>query len=861
MDTYRQKFYDNCNFIYMRKKKFSEMSYEDAMRESISEAKAAILNQGIDISEDEFREWTAKIWSEINIEIPCGVSNQDEKRVNEGNYPKETFFWERYRSSLEKDRNSVAIDEIDKYTERIMSHITPPREEESFDKRGLVLGYVQSGKTANFIGVINKAFDRNYNLIIVLAGMSDALRTQTQERVNREVLSGNSSLEADDNNYVRTLTNEMNEFKYRYMTSALDLNKKSICVVKKNSSVLKDLIRYLAESEGSFGDSNVLIVDDEADQASVNTAVLARGEEPKTINKLIRQILELFDRKSYVGYTATPFANLLIDVEEEHPKFKRDIFPKDFVINLPKPRGYYGPEEYFEDISEERTPIRLIDYNESAELAKVSDNGSVNPGGLTEAVRHFLLVASIREGREQKKNHNSMLIHVSQLTKGHKGLFKLVDQYFKVLKTKILNNDSVILNLLKKEYNEIMLHSDKWNDRRSSVNTWEEVLESIKNNLGKVEIIMLNGESEDTLDYPSYNEVGKHVIVIGGNKISRGLTLEGLIVSYYARPTKIMDTLMQMARWFGYRESYIDLCRVYITKELAEQFSDIANAMIEIRIELEEMDKNGKTPSEFAIKMKSHPTMILTSKLKMQNARFGMVNYEGKLVQTRNFGNKKKFFENNMKATSSLLAPLEKKMVISGDGKKLSYHLFSEVRASAIKDFLESYETINSYRADSKLMKKYIEYANSINELEKWSVIVVEGYEGGYKVELPNISIKNAIYRRKNEFNNYGDGHPDIKALVSGNNEEFLDLTLNKNNLADASRATNRGRRSETDGLLLIYPLNPNVPTFKGIDVEFTSKLVPIGIAVSFPFSKKNMGEHLYLYNKSIKTQHDEVRL
>ncbi|MBC6316104.1 Z1 domain-containing protein [Listeria grandensis] len=856
MHTYERKFYDTCYLIYMNKMKNLEVSSEVAMRESISAVKHEFLAEGIEISENEFRSWVTKIWSEIKIEMSDSVlSTGNKENQHDYKYSESSFFWKRYMIKLkEKNRDAKTIGEIDKITDEILNLIIPPATGEIFDRKGLVLGYVQSGKTANFIGVINKAFDRGYDLIIVLAGMSDALRKQTQERINYEVLNGNQGLEMDDINYVCALTSDVDDFRYRHMGRELDLNKKTICVVKKNPSVLRDLIKYIGNSDISNFNRNVLIIDDEADQASVNTAVATKGEGPKTVNKLIRQLLRLFDRKSYIGYTATPFANFLINTEEDHSEVGRDLFPKDFVISLPKPRGYYGPEEYFNDLAKERNPLRFIDYSESTELAKISDDEAVIPSGLSEAIRHFLIVAAIRELSEQRSNHNSMLIHVSQLTKGHKILLKVVNRYFKVLKTKILNTDTTMLELLKKEYDEIMFHSNKWKNKRVGICSWSKTLELIKKNIGKVELMMFNGESKDVLDYSNYSKVGKHVIVIGGNKISRGLTLEGLTISYYARPTKIMDTLMQMARWFGYRENYIDICRVYTTKELAEQFSDIANAMIEIREELEKMRKSGKKPSEFAIRMKTHPTMILTSKLKMQNAKLAIVNYEGRLVQTRNFGDGKKFYENNMNATKLLLGSLEKKRVISGVGKKLSYHLFSEVSVSRIKKFLEQYETINSYRADSKLMKKYIEYANSMNELRNWSVAVVEGYEGGYKVELPNVYIKNAIYRRKNEFDNYRGGHPDIKALVSGNNEEFLDMALKNIDLNDTARITNRRKRSGTEGLLLIYPLNPNVSTFEKVDVKFTSKLVPIGIAISFPFSEKNMDEKLYLYNKSIKT-------
>ncbi|MRX53001.1 endonuclease [Bacillus idriensis] len=791
-----------------------------------------------------------------------------------------SFFWTRYREYLNKIKKWPidAVQAIDSTTNEIMSSLGDPRSAVSFDKRGLVLGYVQSGKTANFTGLINKAYDVGYKLIIVLSGIHNDLRAQTQIRLDEEVIGSRTDKNGNPIGVAQIYKNTSDQIISSWtdaerdinstFTGVRNLNYPTLMVVKKNKNVLeslRDLLIYHRDLHNL--DIPVLIIDDEADQASVDTSNPDKNEDPKTINRLIRQIIEVFNRKAYVGYTATPFANLLIGMDQKTSDEGYDLYPKDFLVGLPKPEEYCGPEEFFNvyENPEDSRPslIRVLgteDIETFSVLKKKSDAEKFEevPPQMREAIMMFLLVIAIRNIRGQRKKHNSMLIHTSRFKDVQSTVKDEVSRTFNTISRQIqYNSNSSIINEMKELYEkDILTTSSEWSLDIPEF-TWNEVYEELRETIEFVQVFEINGNSKDALDYHQYKEEGLHVIAVGGDKLSRGLTLEGLSITYYFRNTLMYDTLMQMGRWFGYRKGYMDLCRIYTSDEIASNFEHLAIAMIELRKEFDRLAKQGKTPAEYAVKMLAHPFMTLTSPLKMRNAELSTYIYGGTLQQTRLFDTNEDFYKNNMDATANLINDLSLDRKRMGSGKT-NYYVASDVSSDTVKEYLAAYKTSsNAEKVDTAKIYNYIDLANEKSELINWTVAVVEGDPGDrtkagkYPVKLGKLELDSAVARgvKVDPVKNNAD-KIDIKAIVTPSHE-FIDIDYSDmKNIKD--RDEKRRLRSKENGLLLIYPLNPTVDVFKSLNVPFSETLVPLGIAFSFPGTEIDDKE-VYQTNKTVK--------
>lgn len=856
----------------------SFFSSQEAAEKAFNMAKMTVQSIS-DIDEETLAMWSLQMYKKykIGVDIPKPPIMVDDKGkswftpqiISNG------FYWTRYRQFLTQIKGwpMESVETIDYTTNEIMKSLGNPKSMEPFDKRGIVLGFVQSGKTANFTGLINKAYDVGYKLVIVLSGIHNDLRAQTQIRLNQEVIGSMLDKAGKPLGVARVYPNTPDHIISSWTTIENDissqhggtsnLNTPTLMVVKKNKTVLESLRDQLIYHRDLYNlDIPVLIVDDEADQASVDTSDPVKNEDPKTINSLIRQILEVFKRKAYAGYTATPFANLLINTEARTAEEGLDLYPKDFLVGLPKPKDYCGPEEFFnvyEDPEDKRPSLirhlREEDIEIFTTIKKKTDADKFEevPPQMREAILAFLLTIAIRNLRGQRKTHNSMLIHTSRFKDVQSNVKDEVARTFEAISHQIqYNPKSNVLEEIKALYEQdFMPTTEKWPED-IKIYSWEEVYEELKAAAGIIQVFEINGNSKDALDYHQYKEDGLNVIAVGGDKLSRGLTLEGLSITYYFRNTLMYDTLMQMGRWFGYRKGYMDLCRIYTSEEIASNFEHLAIAMVELREEFDRLAQIGKTPMEYAVKMLSHPTMTLTSPLKMKNAISSTIIYEGTLQQTRIFGHSEKFYKTNMEAAEKLVNNLDFVKTNIGRGKT-GYYVASHVKADIVKEFLGDYETRGN-KADSGLIKNYIQFANDKGELTNWTVAVVEGDPKGagpYPVNLGGLTLDSAVGRAtdmKPSGNKEQD--VDIKAIVAPN-QEYIDIDPEK--LKDKKdRKDKRKLRPRENGMLLIYPLNPNVPVFKNLNVPFSEKLVPIGIALSFPYSDLDETD-VYQVNKTVQ--------
>lgn len=512
-----------------------------------------------------------------------------------------------------------AIRDLDDSSTRVVSLLNHPKEK-AFSTRGLVVGYVQSGKTTNFTSVMAKAADRGYKLFIVLAGIHNGLRRQTQARLVQQLVEPNPSMWSQLTGLDKDFTPQENPAGYFGKSNKTHV----LCVVKKNATVLRKLARWLDKASDYLKDCPALIIDDEADQATVAT---------KSINPLILSIMKSLPRSAYVGYTASPFANLLIDPSAE------DLYPSDFIVNLPKPKGHFGTEvlfgryaldgEHENDVDDGHDMIRSVPIDDipcvrPETKADVEGFEPVVTDTLRSAIEYFWLATAARRVRGTGNPHSTMLIHTSVNTSVHNS-FKRPLEHLRERTAKTLTDEPVIdrlRTLWDKETARVAAE-----DFGETKVPFDSLLAELPGVLGSCRIIMDNSSSEDRLDYENGPVVA---IAVGGNTLSRGLTLEGLSVSYFVRAVSAYDTLLQMGRWFGFRNGYADLPRIWMTDELAEWFRHLATVETEMRRDIDIYMTEDETPLTFAVRLRTHPALRVTAAAKMRSAVTAASSYGGR---------------------------------------------------------------------------------------------------------------------------------------------------------------------------------------------------------------------------------------
>jgi len=601
--------------------------------------------------------------------------------------------WNAYKEMLLSQARAIdVIDSNEEVIDRILDYSGDPTLPGPWARKGLVMGNVQSGKTQNYLGLINKAIDAGYKVIILLGGHLVDLRKQTQERVDEGVL-GRESRHLIEANIsppgpigvglygvnVDTGTTTLGDFNKRsadILGRNLNGSDPFIFTIKKHSGAMKRLYNwikdyhFLSPENGKKMDAPLLLIDDEADYASINTK--HHKEEVTATNDAIRNLLSLFKKNTYVGYTATPFANVFIDPDDNLYSGEDDLFPTDFMIKIPTPNNYMGQEYFFgADTTEEDKDMPIIEiggegdsgFNEIYELKKYDDISSL-PESLQQAVRAFIIVIAIRNIRGEKNSHNTMLVNISHLKVHQDRLEFLIGEYRKEIYNVINSFSGLGVEQARKNplFNDI---EETFNAVFDVEEEYDEIFSKLRDAAGKVNVWAINQGNKNAdnknLDYSSYKEHGLNVIVIGGHKLSRGLTLEGLSISYFARNSKAYDTLMQMCRWFGYRPTYKDLCKVYLPEESLTWYSFISSAIRELYGELDLMAKAEKRPKDFGLKVREHPgAMIITAKNKIGAAESETRSQSlwGQVQRRFRFNSSMEINERNLRYTESFIDKL-----------------------------------------------------------------------------------------------------------------------------------------------------------------------------------------------------------
>ena len=432
----------------------------------------------------------------------------------------------------------------------------------------------------------------------------------------------------DSSKFAGVFTSRLRDFNKTLLESLgfrLDgFNIPVLVVIKKHKSILQNLEKWLVDfNAGTDGkiSAPVLVIDDEADNASVNTR--KGGEDPAEINRRIRSLLAKFTHSSYVGFTATPFANVFIDPDTKDEMLDNDLFPRDFIYGLEPPSNYVGPQAIFGD-DPIRNILRSVEDADAMFPAKHKSSLIVTelPESLLEAARAFLLATTIRDLRREGPTHRSMLINVSHFTAVQDQIKDLLHTWLSQMQQDIRNYSQLGTSEALRNSNLAALH-DTWLREFSDTGfDWETVQQGLVDGVLPISVRAVNQRTgAASLDFKQHQESGLRVMVVGGNSLSRGLTLEGLSTSYFFRFTKMYDSLLQMGRWFGYRDGYEDLCRIWLTDEVVDWYTHITSATAELRQELRKMRDQGRKPIDFGLKVRAHPdALMVTAQNKMRTS-------------------------------------------------------------------------------------------------------------------------------------------------------------------------------------------------------------------------------------------------
>lgn len=846
---------------------------------------------------------------------------------------KDWRYWPRYRDMLERKMSVTAVDALDKSTDRILGWMEDPVRPGVWDRRGLVVGHVQSGKTANYSGLICKAADAGYKIIIILAGLHNNLRSQTQIRLEEGFLGYETSATGDIVKLIgvgehgrdfeikpncatnRTNTGDFNTKIAKHLAITPE-QRPWLFVVKKHKVVLERLLKWIrghvadaTDEHGRRFVSNLplLLIDDEADHASVDTGeqhIGADGKpdedhEPKAINSRIRKILNSFAKKAYVGYTATPFANIFIHRQNATPEEGPDLFPQSFIVNLAAPSNYVGPARVFGlQTPEGRSGLPLIrvfqDHasedghdgwmppKHQKDHAPAHMGQDALPTSLRQAIHSFVLACAAREARGQGAQHSSMLVHVTRYTLVQKEVHRQVEDFIQKMKLRITRgiDHAALLDDLRALWEsdfvpttEAIASKLTASEEPPSVLAWADVQAKLPDVLLDIDVRMVNGKAKDALDYAEGGARGLKVIAIGGDKLARGLTLEGLCTSYFVRTTKMYDTLMQMGRWFGYRPGYIDLCRLFTTEELVEWFGHIADASEELREEFDTMAESGAIPRDYGLRVQSHPVLLVTSPLKMRTAKNLQLSFSGDLLETVSMHNDGKVLDQNLQTVNKLIAAcgapdeIDPKRVRGSQEQQWEGFLWNDVPADHIADFFESFITHPKARkVNSTLLRDFVRSMAATEELTSWTVALLGGGSGDKYTFSDGLTIDKMTKRTadKDITDRYAIGRllsPRDEAIDLDNAAWSAALARTKKMFnPDAGRQKNgvkpsepdtpngpsvrfiRGKGSEADGvppapqrgLLLLYPLDPQQA---GSEALAGRKEPVVAFGVSFPSS------------------------
>lgn len=657
-----------------------------------------------------------------------------------------------YEQYLKKERwHPNVVRALSDVGTRILGYLQDPTSDGSWNRRGLVIGHVQSGKTANYMGVIAKAADAGYKFIIVSAGIHSNLRRQTQERLDEAFVGRSSDPENRilvgvglDGNYPHpaTLTNIHEDFNKTTANKSgwkiNDFSKPIVIVIKKNVRTLESLHKWLrelnAQGDGRIADVPMLFIDDEADNASINTN--KPDLDPTRTNAMIRRVLGLFKKSCYVGYTATPFANIFINPDDYDDDVREELFPRHFIYSLDPPNTYFGPNKVFLDEAISATIVKEIDDAE-AYLPLAHKNGAPVPDlppSLYRAFDEFIVARAIRNLRGQVGKHCSMLINVSRFVETQKTVRSFISERELKIRQAVKANyglpappaeTDAHMKGLRAAYDARYAHCGL---------SWPQVRTALYGVFEHLRLYVVNSKSDEPLDYKKYEKegIGLTAVAIGGLSLSRGLTLEGLTVSYMYRNTRMYDTLLQMGRWFGYRPNFEDLCRVHLSGDSINWYGHISEATEDLRSQIKRMRLAGMSPLQFGLYVQAHPDSLLVTaanKMRMGQKVTVKQNFTGQLKETW----KLPLAPDISAANENLIAKFWRDGFGGSVEETAKGWIVRDAAVEVIQDFIGHFQVHRDFAPVKQSIMAYLDLI--ANEYPVGDVLLISGDKGGADAE------------------------------------------------------------------------------------------------------------------------------
>ena len=850
-----------------------------------------------------------------------------EQYINEIKWP----HWKSFRQYLRDNgagRNQ--LQELNRSTTEILKNLENPLRPAPWDTRGLVVGNVQAGKTTNYIGVLAKAVDSGYKVLIVLAGTTNDLRSQTQRRIDDGLLGYDSSKQlniakpgskrSSDGRKIHAATNSSLAGDYGKMSSVsnirLDGEDAVLYVVKKNVSILRNLYRDLQNNIELNGriSAPMLLIDDEADNASVNgkqqpydiyTGKLVAADEtdPAKVNQYIRAILSCFSRSAYLAYTATPYANIFImpstsedkdkavydDKLERNITIGEDLFPRNFIVQLSPGSNYYGPEKVFGlGPNDKELPIviktsRFEDENEILNTTKKTIKwiGVEMPSSMKYSILCFIISTAGKRFRNIKNKHNTMLIHVDRLTKVQNQVMEWVEDFVGDVKETFLvgtrTRQGKLLGELRSIWDEE--YASKFDEIKKQTGdlsltpiSWNDIEPYLSGVVRDIECLEINStRGKKGFEYDQFPE-GRTLIAVGGDKLARGLTLEGLTVSYFLRHSRMYDSLLQMGRWFGYRNGYIDLSRIFASSTLISNFKRIASANSDLAEQFSQLAslQPVRSPRDFGLMVQADPSsqLMVTALNKSRNAIKRVLSFSGKPSAVTYITTDEAKNNANLEIIRSFVSGL-------GDCSKMkgsAYIWEGRSAADIINGFLSRNFYIDPHNSIYSMQSiiDYIKKMNERNEVVSWTVALFQGESDQEPCHLTeNIDV---ILSKRTVSVEPDTTYYEInqRRLPSGNNEA-IDLT--KEEYGKAILLTNQWRRNngkgDTDtpsphnirrvrpaskGLLMLYLLDINTEDNVSIPGIFPAFML------SFSESSSAINDTVVTYQLNAVAERDYIK-
>jgi len=685
--------------------------------------------------------------------------------------------WQLYRKYLLNGSfRQESVDSIERSTIRILRRLRWATSQPDNPVKGMVVGHVQSGKTASMAGLISMSMDWGWNLIVVLTGTIENLRLQTNQRLMTDLnRGGNLGIRAIVRPSLQSgIGDSSQELNFRQ-----DSNQRHLIVSLKNATRLRNLKQWLERDTGILANMRILIIDDEADQASVDSTP-ADKEERTRINKLIVDLTRVKAKcVNYVAYTATPYANFLNEAWPE------SLYPRNFIVALPQSTEHFGPKQVF-GIAETESEgglniVREIPPDDLRESSKITpppecmenlhaSSEAGLPKSLKDSVCWFLCAtAAIRHHGDFRKPV-SMLVHTSSRQIHHTNVA-----------------DAIKAWLCDKEVNHISACRQVWDDRISDLSleqfkvklpdyvpkgdlTDYPAFEALEPQIRQLlnQITHINMEDTSGGPEPQYhdgihicidncanngvNDEGEHVrllypkrnvlpglgdapafLVVGGSTLSRGLTIENLVSTYFLRSGSQMDTLMQMGRWFGFREGYELLPRIWMPEDTKNKFVFMAGVEQELREELALFQDGGRDPAEYGPRVRVHPSAswlrpTAANKMKeTQGARFDFSGTNKQLTIFYSSDNDKSRLEKNIDRTNRFLKDLGSPRQVSAQ----TSCVWLGVDFVKVRKFLEEHDFQGRARFFTEIRPFLDWFTENKDSFDLWNVVVAGRAPGG----------------------------------------------------------------------------------------------------------------------------------